>query len=118
MAPQEYKHTESLYSHIAAVHEGKKRSKNYVCDLCGTACVNRSKLKVHVEAVHERKKPYQCDFCQKAFARKPCLKKHMKKCNISAGMPGMAEMPENADMPEMAEVPEMADMPETQEKYF
>ena len=76
---KEYKHTESLYSHIATVHEGKKRSKNYVCDLCGTACVNRSKLKVHVEAVHEGKKPYQCDICQKAFARKPCLKKTTKQ---------------------------------------
>ena len=73
--------------------------------------MNRSKLKVHVEAVHEGKKPYQCDFCQKAFARKPCLKKHMKKCNVSAGMPEKLGMPATADMLEIEGMPEKAGMP-------
>ena len=37
----------------------------------------KSKLKLHVDTVHERKKPYKCETCNKYFSEKIKKKNHI-----------------------------------------
>ena len=70
------------------VHEGKKP---LACSACGHAFVAKSKLKKHIECVHEGKKPYvgstrggvhrgkkpfKCHACDTGFPDKKILKRH------------------------------------------
>ena len=45
----------NLNTHIAAIHEGRKRLK---CDTCDAKFTQKSKLNTHVVTVHEEMKPY------------------------------------------------------------
>ena len=61
-------------SHKSKVH-GKK-SKKFQCTVCDLQCPNRSKLKTHIEEVHEKIK-VSCPHCQKLFS-KGGLRNHIK----------------------------------------
>ena len=61
-------------SHKSKVH-GKK-SKKFQCTVCDLQCPNRSKLKTHIEEVHEKIK-VSCPQCQKLFS-KGGLRNHIK----------------------------------------
>ena len=63
-----------LRKHKSKVH-GKKESK-YQCTVCDLQCPNRSKLKTHIEEVHEKRK-VPCPQCNKSFS-KGGLRNHIK----------------------------------------
>ena len=65
-----------MKTHIASVHEGKKR---FQCDICFTGFKQTSKLKLHISEVHEGKRPYSCEICQKTFKQKSKLNRHLKE---------------------------------------
>ena len=49
-------------------------SKLFKCEICGNNFLQKSKMKQHVESVHERKKSFKCDICEKTFSKKQSMK--------------------------------------------
>ena len=54
---------DSLATHIAQVHEGKKRYKKHQCNVCGKE-FPKYRLNEHIRSAHEgNKKSFQCNIC-------------------------------------------------------
>ena len=61
-----------------------------ICNFCGKKLTQKSHLKSHISAVHEKLKPYKCNLCEETFSQKNALIKHkmlvhdhnVQKCNI------------------------------------
>ena len=54
-----------------------KATKKIKCSICDKKIV-QSRLKLHVETVHEGIKNHQCQFCDKKFGQSDNLKRHVK----------------------------------------
>ena len=67
-----------MNKHVATDHDNKKLLK-YKCDRCQLSFTKTSKLKHHIETVHENKKPFKCDVCEHPFARNPFVILTLKK---------------------------------------
>ena len=63
-----------LGSHKKSVHG--KTEQRFQCSVCDLVCPNRSKLKTHIEEVHEKRK-VPCPQCHKMFS-KGGLRNHIK----------------------------------------
>ena len=57
--------------HILAEHR-------YQCEICPFGAWKQSRLKTHIDAVHEKKKNFVCKECGRAFAAKGGLQSHEK----------------------------------------
>ena len=69
--------------HIRKVHNIKKKTgeKNEICNVCNKAFNRKSRLKLHIESVHENKRGEKtniCHNCNKAFAETTKLKLHIE----------------------------------------
>ena len=69
--------------HIRKVHNIKKKigEKNEICNVCNKAFNRKSRLKLHIESVHENKRGEKtniCHICTKAFAETTKLKLHIE----------------------------------------
>ena len=58
----------------------------YKCKFCGRACMNSSRLKEHIDAMHKRLEKYECHFCEKKFRHKNVLLVHIEKHKEVADM--------------------------------
>ncbi len=47
------------------------------CSICQKKCTNKSNLKAHINAVHNKLKPASCTLCDKSFTHKGKLAKHV-----------------------------------------
>ena len=56
-----------MRNHIENHHEGKTVD----CPNCQNPFQNKTALKRHIEAVHEKKRPHTCVICNESFAQKP-----------------------------------------------
>merc|ERR1712018_374705 len=62
-------------------NEGKNKTflkKPHKCSFCEVAFSQKTKLKFHIESVHEGKKPHKCSACDAAFSQKGHLIRHIK----------------------------------------
>jgi KRAB domain-containing zinc finger protein len=86
-----------LDNHIKQVHENAEKKK-FHCLECDKKFSCKSKLKIHVSAVHQNSKPFACDICNMKFTQKGGLMNHEKeihaktktecpKCKKSFGNP-------------------------------
>ncbi|XP_042893636.1 zinc finger protein 214-like [Penaeus japonicus] len=74
-----------------------EKRKCFVCEVCGTKFLKKSKLKTHMKdhakeksyrckksylvvhmRVHTKEKPYRCEVCEKGFSQKSHLVVHMR----------------------------------------
>ncbi|XP_058453671.1 zinc finger protein 28-like [Malaya genurostris] len=69
----------------------QRKSKSYVCSICGVAKKNKTALTVH-EMMHTGEKPYACTVCDKRFSSPTILTSHMK-CHV----PKQYQCPECGD---------------------
>ena len=53
--------------------------KPHQCEVCPSAALQKSTLKRHIDAVHEKLKPHQCEECSYASAHKRELQAHIEK---------------------------------------
>ena len=67
--------------HIKCVHECQKQK----CKFCEKEFPTDSKMKKHVESVHEGLKQYKCRQCDKAFGDDGNLKRHIKSVHEGSG---------------------------------
>ena len=83
----------SLISHKQAIHkaQGKLGGSKlpYVCNKCGKESKSKSKIKIHVEQVHDKLKGFKCDKCDyeataKKYVERHSLKKHMLGSHFKA----------------------------------
>ena len=56
----------------------QKPLNRYSCDLCGKSFPNPSKVKRHVDSVHEGIKNFKCDVCEKTFSRSEHRDSHVR----------------------------------------
>lgn len=54
----------------------KKHMKNFICQDCGKACMNMTRLRHH-QVMHSNEHKYQCHICKSKYKRKGDLKEHM-----------------------------------------
>ena len=66
----------TLNGHIGRMHE--MTAKKYKCKQCDFSCIERYRLKAHVEAVHKKNVKYSCDQCKYSSYRKGGLQTHVK----------------------------------------
>ena len=69
----------SLHSHFIKIHDTSKREnmhQNSQCRICGKKI--KSKLKRHIEAVHQNIRPFSCHICTKSFGLVGNFNKHLK----------------------------------------
>ena len=66
--------TASLKDHIKYVHEGETPPK-HICPVCGKEFKKIQNFKAHHKA-HMFGKQYQCDLCEQAFIQKESLRQH------------------------------------------
>lgn len=65
-----------LYIHIRQQHPGKK---NFTCDICGAAFIDKTPLATHMKDRHAKcGKKHQCQFCAKLFYSDREVKGHEK----------------------------------------
>ena len=64
-----------LNTHIKRKHE--KTAETYMCDKCERSFFEVSKLKKHIEAVHEGIRHHQCNQCHKFYSEKSELRIHI-----------------------------------------
>ena len=62
-----------------------KVSKKLNCHICDKKFPKQSKLKKHVETVHEGIKNHQCEICVKKFGRLSDLNRHVKEVHDGVG---------------------------------
>ena len=48
------------------------------CADCDYSSISESRLKIHLETVHQKARTHKCDQCQKSFSRKGALNTHIK----------------------------------------
>jgi uncharacterized Zn-finger protein len=58
-----------------------EKRKPHKCNACNADYTNVYALNKHVELVHEGKKPFQCEICDAKYTEKGSLKKHCKKAH-------------------------------------
>ena len=62
-----------MRQHYKRIH----KAKDYQCDQCKKEFESSSRLRIHVQIVHEGQKKYCCTFCEKYFSYNGLLKKHV-----------------------------------------
>ncbi|XP_049884161.1 zinc finger protein 91-like [Pectinophora gossypiella] len=77
-----FKSKATLYLHKRVVHQ--KNVTEYLCDHCGKAYTNRSKLKNHINAQHTSETPYACASCNARFSWSSCLSRHVRRVHHRA----------------------------------
>ncbi|XP_067635462.1 uncharacterized protein [Eurosta solidaginis] len=55
----------------------RKKTYQYLCDVCGKHFKKPSDLKIH-KRIHSGEKPHKCDFCEKRFIQAQNLSHHMR----------------------------------------
>ena len=53
-------------------------AKKYKCDKCDFSCIERYRLKAHIEAIHKKSVRYECEKCKYFSFRKGGLQTHIK----------------------------------------
>ncbi|KAL1402465.1 hypothetical protein pipiens_019743 [Culex pipiens pipiens] len=53
------------------------KTKNTVCEICGSRFTRKESLKMHVKRVHEGYRPHECSLCGLKFSLICLLKRHM-----------------------------------------
>ena len=70
---------ERTNEHYAQVHENKKNLVlSFKCTFCSSIFDLKGKLKLHIQAVHEKTKPFQCDMCDSRFNHLSALHMHLR----------------------------------------
>ena len=70
---KEFSKKKNLTYHIRYVH---KKVRPFKCQ-CGVTCVNKFRLKTHVDVVHNKIKRYLCPECPKSYGRNVHLQDHI-----------------------------------------
>jgi len=75
---------EFIGHHLLAAHLSKNHTEMLQCDVCGTECKGRTRLRLHKINKHmeDHQKPFQCTICGKGFAEKMKLKSHQMSLHI------------------------------------
>ena len=55
---------------------GDEVAPSIKCDICDLFFKTKSKLKGHIESVHEGKKPFKCNLCDSCFSKNGDLNRH------------------------------------------
>ena len=55
-----------------------EENKSYKCVICDYSCSQKDYLKRHFESVHEGKKPFKCEICKYSCSKKSTMKMHTK----------------------------------------
>ena len=60
----------------------QKENKDHNCESCGESFLEASRLKMHIQTVHEGQKENKCKLCSKSFSHKGYLKTHMREIHV------------------------------------
>jgi KRAB domain-containing zinc finger protein len=74
---QKFASKNSLIEHLKSVHEGKKRSKKFQCDLCGLQIRDKFEVQKHMES-HLKTKKFQCMRCGVWLRTQNTLNTHLR----------------------------------------
>ncbi|XP_005089551.1 zinc finger and BTB domain-containing protein 43 isoform X1 [Aplysia californica] len=73
--PQQPRHPDFLKEHW-----GKKKQKNFECEICGKRLPSTREYIGHMNGRHLRQKPFSCELCGRQFAYITSLPMHRKTC--------------------------------------
>ena len=74
--------SDEMMEHIEKLHDAEEQHDPQACPICGKMI--RTKMKKHIEAVHEKIKKYFCDICGFAAYQRQYIMNHMKSSHLKS----------------------------------
>ena len=71
-------HLSNLMKHKRLIHGNREIERNHKCNRCDKSFHYASRLKSHIDFVHEGLRLHKCNFCEKSFSVSAKLRRHVE----------------------------------------